>query len=176
MRKNICFNLENVMNIEELEKQYHETAKSLWMMTQQGGLESFDRYKERFMKQCPFDKYCEMKQREEKHNIITEPYNRPKTHMGNRMVVTEYPGKIKNKKHRSKTEFLHNKPIVLKRDNYKCTECGSTNRLEIHHIIQRSNGGSDEINNLITLCLKCHIKRQKGQPVQNLMFKKMINI
>ena len=34
--------------------------------------------------------------------------------------------------------------------------CGSTWRLDIHHIIEREHGGSDELDNLITLCKKHH--------------------
>ena len=34
--------------------------------------------------------------------------------------------------------------------------CGSTWKPEIHHIIERVHGGSDELDNLITLCKKHH--------------------
>lgn len=33
----------------------------------------------------------------------------------------------------------------------------------MHHIIYRSKGGSDEIENLITLCETCHKKLHKGE-------------
>ena len=46
---------------------------------------------------------------------------------------------------------------VLVRDNYTCQCCGKKNcRLEVHHIVFRSNGGSDTLENLITLCEDCH--------------------
>ena len=46
---------------------------------------------------------------------------------------------------------------ALVRDNYTCQCCGKKNcRLEVHHIIFRSNGGSDDLENLITLCEDCH--------------------
>lgn len=46
----------------------------------------------------------------------------------------------------------------LKLDNYRCTQCGKTSNLEVHHktYIFRGYGVSDEINNLITLCRNCH--------------------
>lgn len=38
-----------------------------------------------------------------------------------------------------------------------CQLCGSTNWLEIHHIIYRSQGGNNDERNLIRLCKKCHM-------------------
>jgi len=55
--------------------------------------------------------------------------------------------------------FANTKAYVLHRDGYKCQYCkGKSNnkKLEVHHIIFRENGGSDEETNLITLCKKCH--------------------
>ena len=37
-----------------------------------------------------------------------------------------------------------------------CQLCGSTNWLEIHHIMYRSQGGNNDERNLIRLCKKCH--------------------
>ena len=46
---------------------------------------------------------------------------------------------------------------ALVRDKYTCQCCGKKNcRLEVHHIVFRRNGGSDNIENLITLCEDCH--------------------
>ena len=46
---------------------------------------------------------------------------------------------------------------ALVRDNYTCQCCGKKNcRLEVHHIVFRRNGGSDSLENLITLCEDCH--------------------
>jgi 5-methylcytosine-specific restriction endonuclease McrA len=58
---------------------------------------------------------------------------------------------------------------VLKRDNYCCTECGIKNDLHIHHIEYRSNGGMDDIENLITLCRDCHTTKHRKEPVFILM-------
>lgn len=55
--------------------------------------------------------------------------------------------------------FENTKAMVLNRDNYTCQYCRGKHkdsRLEVHHIIFRSNGGSDEQENLITLCHTCH--------------------
>jgi hypothetical protein len=37
-------------------------------------------------------------------------------------------------------------------------DCGSTSYLEIHHIIFRSQGGKDELDNLVLLCKECHMR------------------
>ena len=55
--------------------------------------------------------------------------------------------------------FANTKSYVLNRDNYTCKNCkgkSKDNKLEVHHIIFRSNYGSDEADNLITLCKTCH--------------------
>lgn len=48
---------------------------------------------------------------------------------------------------------------VFKRDGFKCAYCGQTPPsvvLEVDHIEPRSNGGEDDINNLITACFACN--------------------
>lgn len=57
--------------------------------------------------------------------------------------------------------FENTKAKVLNRDNYTCQCCKGKrkdSKLEVHHIIFRSQGGSDEEENLITLCHTCHWK------------------
>ena len=54
-------------------------------------------------------------------------------------------------------DYSSRRSAVLHRDNYTCQCCGKKNcRLEVHHIIFRSNGGTDDEENLITLCEDCH--------------------
>lgn len=47
---------------------------------------------------------------------------------------------------------------VLLRDSYSCTKCGhyAERYLHVHHKSIRRFGGSDEVDNLITLCNSCH--------------------
>ena len=55
--------------------------------------------------------------------------------------------------------FANTKAYILNRDNYTCQHCkgkSKDSRLHVHHIIFRNNGGSDEPENLITLCKTCH--------------------
>jgi 5-methylcytosine-specific restriction protein A len=51
---------------------------------------------------------------------------------------------------------------VFKRDGYRCVDCGATNKertLHVDHIIPVSQGGSDELSNLQTLCDKCNFSK-----------------
>lgn len=45
---------------------------------------------------------------------------------------------------------------VYRRDGYRCALCDSTRGLQIHHVIKRSQGGTNDPQNLITLCMYCH--------------------
>ncbi len=49
---------------------------------------------------------------------------------------------------------------VFTRDHYRCRICGKGVEdgviLHAHHIRYRSDGGTDRINNLLTVCSKCH--------------------
>jgi len=58
--------------------------------------------------------------------------------------------------------------IALKRDNYRCVVCGTTSRqhhaqygcgLHVDHIRPRRDGGSDNLDNLQSLCCVCHNKK-----------------
>ena len=49
------------------------------------------------------------------------------------------------------------KQIILKRDNYTCRMCGSTNALECHHI-KYDNLYNEKGEDLITVCRDCHQK------------------
>ena len=50
---------------------------------------------------------------------------------------------------------------VILRDGCKCKECGKPNTvLEVHHIKPRRLNGSTTLDNLITLCSKCHQKTE----------------
>ena len=62
--------------------------------------------------------------------------------------------------------FENTKAFVLNRDSYTCQFCKGKhkdNKLEVHHIVFRSQGGSDEESNLITLCHTCHKDLHSGK-------------
>ena len=48
---------------------------------------------------------------------------------------------------------------VFQRDNYRCRECGATNkqtRLHVDHIVPVAKGGTNDLSNLQTLCEACN--------------------
>jgi hypothetical protein len=46
---------------------------------------------------------------------------------------------------------------IRKRDGYRCTQCGATDvELHVHHVVPLSQGGSNDPDNLTTLCDACH--------------------
>jgi len=69
---------------------------------------------------------------------------------------------VENLKTHRKTIPLNVRWQVLKRDNYTCVKCGKspgkdhTIELEIDHIIPISKNGSNEVENLQTLCHECN--------------------
>lgn len=54
----------------------------------------------------------------------------------------------------------HIRKLVLERDKYTCQKCGAEapSKFHIHHIEKREEGGTDHLDNLITVCPKCHPK------------------
>lgn len=50
---------------------------------------------------------------------------------------------------------------VKERDGHKCACCGATTFLAVDHIVPASLGGSDDLENLQTLCRGCNTKKGK---------------
>jgi hypothetical protein len=60
--------------------------------------------------------------------------------------------------------FYNVKAYVLHRDNYQCQKCKTKKgKLHVHHIVFRSNGGTNSPENLITLCEECHKNLHEGK-------------
>lgn len=49
---------------------------------------------------------------------------------------------------------------VYKRDNFKCLKCGSKNNLTLDHILAKSKGGNNDVDNLQTLCFDCNQEKK----------------
>jgi|GEM_PF-6099608 len=58
----------------------------------------------------------------------------------------------------------YKRSLIYKRDGYKCVLCKSSEGLTVDHINPKSNGGSNHINNLRTLCEKCNFQKGNYHP------------
>ena len=58
---------------------------------------------------------------------------------------------------------------VLDRDGHRCTSpgCSNTQFLDIHHLVPRSKGGLNALENLKTLCSRCHHYIHARTPAQS---------
>jgi hypothetical protein len=60
---------------------------------------------------------------------------------------------------RAAGQFYRNRALAKARDGGKCVRCGSSHRIQVHHIIPWSADQEDphRLGNLETLCHSCHI-------------------
>ena len=75
-------------------------------------------------------------------------------------------------------DYYNKRYYVFNRDGYTCQCCKKqNNRLKLHHIVFKSKGGTDSVNNLITVCEMCHSSEnhQEGGVLYNWMLNKKRN-
>jgi hypothetical protein len=63
-------------------------------------------------------------------------------------------------------DYYNVKAYILHRDNYSCQsgrKVKHSPRLEVHHVVFRSQGGTDTPSNLLTLCETCHADLHDGK-------------
>ena len=83
-------------------------------------------------------------------------------HIKDIRVILMYnkPSKTKRKRTGVPRGMRHE---VFKRDNYTCVECGARKEegatLHVDHKIPVSKGGTDELDNLQTLCSDCNLNK-----------------
>lgn len=79
-----------------------------------------------------------------------------------RKIIKHHENFIKNRNSNNLLFYndlnKQNKERIISMHGDKCVICGSKHRsrLEIHHVIPKSEGGTNEIGNLIPLCHICH--------------------
>ena len=67
----------------------------------------------------------------------------------------------------SKAGWIQARNRALRRDGHRCTFCGSTEDLEVHHVIPVAEGGDYlDVANLVTTCRACH-PRARAVPVSD---------
>jgi superfamily II DNA or RNA helicase len=54
----------------------------------------------------------------------------------------------------------------VKRRDRRCLACGFTKRLEVDHIVPARHGGTQDVDNLQTLCGICNRLKGKGRPIR----------
>ena len=73
--------------------------------------------------------------------------------------------------------YSSRREAILHRDNYTCQCRGKKScRLEVHHVKFKSNGGTDDEENLITLCEDCHKGVHDGTVILSKKPKKSKNL
>jgi len=96
----------------------------------------------------------------EKDGRLTVP-----THAGNRDLGRADTGRVKcdaavchHGGRNTTTIPPRRRREVLARDGHRCRApgCGRTRFLEVHHLVPRAHGGSNQPENLVTLCGACH--------------------
>jgi len=69
----------------------------------------------------------------------------------------------------ARASWTQMKCLALRRDNYMCrialldSRIGHTELLTVHHIVPRALGGTDHLNNLVTLCSNCHKRTYRAR-------------
>ena len=91
-------------------------------------------------------------------NDLKSIYNRKKfsyekLYRGFDKVCISYPG--------YPPDWYTRREKVIKRDRKRCLKCHNPSQLHVHHKIELKKGGSNSLDNLITLCNKCHLNEHK---------------
>jgi len=65
----------------------------------------------------------------------------------------------------NKAQWQRIRKAVRQRDGNACRNCGASGewaKLSVHHLIPAKLGGTDTMDNLITLCSTCHPQYEKA--------------
>lgn len=144
---------------------------------------TFDAFKQKWIVDTSVESICEIKEEkpiEIEYFPVNTRYKKPKQEPKPIVEKIAKPVLIKKRskrKHRKKvmyTKGMSMRDYIIKRDGFRCTKCNQFLNLEVHHIKQRSQGGLDVPENLITLCEICHYDEHKNEPISKVMKKRLI--
>lgn len=86
----------------------------------------------------------------------------------NKQKIKEYTStdgyRTRHRKSMDNQRFSGNRIKALERDGHRCALCGSEEKLQVHHKDEIGRNKpketrNDNLDNLITLCAKCHIEQ-----------------
>jgi 5-methylcytosine-specific restriction endonuclease McrA len=72
-----------------------------------------------------------------------------------RAKCDKHYNRVKGKRRIPRTNY---RDVIVKFKGGECEHCGSDDRLHLHHIIPRGEGGEDTMNNLLLVCEDCHLE------------------
>lgn len=75
-------------------------------------------------------------------------------------IVSEPIDITSSKQHPRGKHWKKVREQALVRDGHKCTECGTGEKLHVHHLTYQ-NEGAELLKELVTLCRSCHAKKPK---------------
>lgn len=55
------------------------------------------------------------------------------------------------------------RPLVLERDEFRCCYCASTEHLVLDHVRALVEGGTNDLDNIQTLCQACNCKKSRRE-------------
>ena len=65
-------------------------------------------------------------------------------------------------RHKNNTsEFKKQRLKVLARDGRVCQYCGAEDANQVDHVVPKVSGGGDELDNLLTSCRECNLRKGK---------------
>lgn len=70
-------------------------------------------------------------------------------------------------RHNRKKGLSFSKKNILRRDNYTCQYCGTSNHpLTVDHVVPKSRGGKTNWTNIVVACKTCNLKKGDRTPLE----------
>ena len=94
---------------------------------------------------------------------VSKPANRSRMTRTRKRYYSRHAAEYRERRQewREQRHFNGLRDPVLDRDGHRCTKCGSTEKLVVHHLDgtgRASVSRANSMNDLTTLCRRCHVK------------------